>query len=614
MKKLSITLLLSLLAIFGLQAQNANVQVIHNSPDPAAETVDVYVNGVLSIDDFSFREATVYMPIPANVSVTIDIAPDTSTTVASSIANFNIGSLIDGENYSVIVNGVIDPNDFTANPDGASTALDLYIYQPARPEAQPQTNVDILTFNGAPDAPSIEINIRELPGTQSDSIAYGNFSSGYESFQPQNVIIDLINKSTGDSIVSYSASLAIAGGAGITVFTSGFIDTAANQNAPSFALYAALPINFQDPNADLATVLPFPVYAVYDNPSDTLVYSAAQFIHNVSDPGLSSVDVHVFEDTSGNFNQLIDPVSLDFRQASVYLDIPAEIPLKIVVTSSGNGIEDSLVTLDYSGGFVENQNYSMIISGLLNPANFEANPNGQSTGLEFFVYEQAKKQAQMPTNVDVLFFHGATDAPAVDIDLREFPGTEVEDIAYGDFSPNGYTSFTPVDVTVDIINNATQDVLVTDTASLSQAGTFGITVFASGFLDIDANQNGAPFALYAALPVNTQDPNASVATALQLALYLPVSEVEVFNELSLYPNPSAEFLRVNYSLKESSAFEIRFVDAKGRLIEARDLGTVSTGNNYEEFNVSGLASGTYFMQMIIDNKGFVVKPVVVSNQ
>ncbi|MDQ3191739.1 MAG: DUF4397 domain-containing protein [Bacteroidota bacterium] len=57
-------LFLPLMLIFNsINAQNAQMQVIYNSADLAAQTVDIYVNGKLFIDDFQFRTATEFKTV-----------------------------------------------------------------------------------------------------------------------------------------------------------------------------------------------------------------------------------------------------------------------------------------------------------------------------------------------------------------------------------------------------------------------------------------------------------------------------------------------------------------------------------------------------------------------
>jgi hypothetical protein len=59
MKNLKLLFLgLALTTVAWLNAQTARVQVIHNSADTAAATVDVWLDNTLTLDDFNFREAT----------------------------------------------------------------------------------------------------------------------------------------------------------------------------------------------------------------------------------------------------------------------------------------------------------------------------------------------------------------------------------------------------------------------------------------------------------------------------------------------------------------------------------------------------------------------------
>ncbi len=53
--------------------ETARVQVIHNSADAAAEVVDVWLNDILLLDDFTFRTASPFVDAPAGEEFTIAI-------------------------------------------------------------------------------------------------------------------------------------------------------------------------------------------------------------------------------------------------------------------------------------------------------------------------------------------------------------------------------------------------------------------------------------------------------------------------------------------------------------------------------------------------------------
>ena len=88
MKSLLFTFIL-LLQFIIINAQIARVQVIHNSADAAASSVDVYLDSTKIIDDFAFRTATPFIDVPAGTPIKISIAPSNSISVADSIAVFN---------------------------------------------------------------------------------------------------------------------------------------------------------------------------------------------------------------------------------------------------------------------------------------------------------------------------------------------------------------------------------------------------------------------------------------------------------------------------------------------------------------------------------------------
>ena len=106
--------------------QTAELQVIHNAADPAAASVDVYVNGTLTLNNFAFRTATPFVSLPAGIPLNIGVAPDNSTSVNDTLKNFEV-TLTSGDRYIAVANGVLNPANFSVNPDGQSTAFTLFL-------------------------------------------------------------------------------------------------------------------------------------------------------------------------------------------------------------------------------------------------------------------------------------------------------------------------------------------------------------------------------------------------------------------------------------------------------------------------------------------------------
>ena len=122
MKKLLFTSLFALFLAAIALAQTARVQIVHNAPDP---TVDVYVNGVNTFDDFQFRTATGFLTLPAGVQLSIGVAPAGSTSVSDVLFNFDV-TFEDGKTYVVTASGIVFNQDtpFTliADPNAREAA------------------------------------------------------------------------------------------------------------------------------------------------------------------------------------------------------------------------------------------------------------------------------------------------------------------------------------------------------------------------------------------------------------------------------------------------------------------------------------------------------------
>lgn len=216
--------------------QLSRLQVIHNSADVAAGSVDIYLNGSLLLDDFAFRTATPFIDAPADVELNIGVAPGNSTSVDDTLANFN-ASLVNGETYVVIANGVLDPNSYASNPDGRSTAFTLFV-QPMAQESGTGSNVDFFVLHGATDAPTVDVIARNV-ATLVDNAAYGDITD-YISVPAAAYTLDLTLADGTTLVNSYIADLSGLGGGSAAVFASGFLDPSTNQNGEAFGIFFAL--------------------------------------------------------------------------------------------------------------------------------------------------------------------------------------------------------------------------------------------------------------------------------------------------------------------------------------------------------------------------------------
>jgi hypothetical protein len=218
-------------------SSTARVQVIHNSADVLANSVDVYINGTLALDNFGFRAATPFIDLPAGVTLNIGVAPGNSTSVNDTLKNFPV-VLTAGEKYVVFANGVLT-SGYAPNPDGRSTNFTLFVKTQAR-ETGTGSGVDIFVLHGSTDAPTVDVKAREAGNlVLVNDAAYGDITP-YFTVPANNYTLDLYLADGTTLVGSFIAPLAGLGGSSLAVFASGFLNPSANQNGAPFGLFAAL--------------------------------------------------------------------------------------------------------------------------------------------------------------------------------------------------------------------------------------------------------------------------------------------------------------------------------------------------------------------------------------
>jgi hypothetical protein len=257
-------------ALIPLPTSKARVQVIHNSADLAADTVDVYLGTTLLLDNFAFRTASPFIDAPAEIGVEIKIALANSTSSADAIATFP-ETLAANETYIIVADGIVSPTGYTpAEP------FNLFIKSGAR-EVSVGNNVDILVHHGSTDAPTVDVReVAPLQFTVVDDISYGEFV-GYGPIPPGNYQLAVQTADGVTTVVTYVANLTglPSPAPALTILASGFLDPAVNSNGPAFGLYLATPAG--------GALTPLPVVAgieqispatnvvVYPNPAEDFV-------------------------------------------------------------------------------------------------------------------------------------------------------------------------------------------------------------------------------------------------------------------------------------------------------------------------------------------------------
>ncbi|MCG6912419.1 DUF4397 domain-containing protein [bacterium BMS3Abin03] len=544
-------------------AQTARLQVIHNAADPAAVSVDIYLNGTLLLDNFGFREATPYIDAPAGTPINIGVAGPNSTSASDTLKNFTV-TLTENETYVAVANGVLDPGSFASNPDGRNTAFTLFIKAMAR-ETATSSDVDFFVLHGSTDAPTVDV-VARLVTTLVDNAAYDDITD-YITVPAASYILDITPGDDNSTIVaSFEADLSGLGGGAAVVFASGFLNPAANQNAAGFGIFAALPngVVVEFPQVELARL---------------------QVIHNAADVAANQVDIYLNDDL------LLDDFT--FRTATEFIYAPAGVEITIGVApansvSVGDTLTGFRVTLENGATYVA------IANGVLNPASYSPNPDGRSTAFTLFLNSIARESA---TGADVDFFvlHGATDAPTVDVIARNVAPL-VDNAAYGDIT--SYITVPPAAYTLDLTLSDGTSLVQSYIADLSSLGGGSAVVFASGFLNPSVNQNGEAFGLFFALADGTVGQFSEGVTSVE-----DISSVtpDRYTLSQNYPNPFNPSTTISFTIPDNELVSLKIYNVLGSEVATLISQNLTAGEYNFNFEASNLASGIYFYELKAGN-------------
>lgn len=457
----------------------ADLQIIHNSPDPRASTVDIYVDNASNptVDDLNFRGATGYLSLPVNGNeqqFEIDIAPGDSQGPDDAVATQTV-TLQDGEDYVAIASGELGLN---GTGDGN---FQLALKTDARESVSSSDgDVELFGVHGSPDAPTVDVQTNDGSTTLLSEISFPEIQpasgNGYANIAPGTYTLDVNASGSGNTAATFEADLSGLGDQTATVLASGYLtpDDEPFSNTPAgFGLIAAL--------SD-GTVVSFTPVA------------RAQIIHNSGDPAAKAVDIYVDNESE----PLVEDVR--YRDATGFVNVPAGDREIDVAPAGSSGPGDAVATQTVT--FETGETYSVLANGVLDPADFEGD-----SSIEFALTKSADARERVASedgDVEIRAAHGATDAPTVDIQDGN-DNTLFDNASYPGIT--GYAGAPAGSVTLKVTPGTDSDnsALFSFDADLSGFADTPLTVVASGFASPD-NENTddsapvAPFTLIAVTP------------------------------------------------------------------------------------------------------------------
>ena len=218
--------------VLPLEALTAQLQLVHNVPDPAADSVDVFINGDRAYEDVEFRNASPLETVPGAGEIEVAVAaPGADRSDALLTANVNLP-----QDTSVIgvINGLVNTGDFTVDEGLAIHTAGL------RTSANMSGNTDVLIHHGSEDAGTVTIADTSEGQDLVSGVDYPAFSNNYIPLTTQNYTLTV--QKGGDNLASFDANLSDLnlGGESATVIASGLFMEANREAGEDFGLLAVL--------------------------------------------------------------------------------------------------------------------------------------------------------------------------------------------------------------------------------------------------------------------------------------------------------------------------------------------------------------------------------------
>ncbi len=480
----------------------------------------------------------------------------------------------------VVADGIVSPTGYT--PSSMTRPFTLNTYTLGLSAAPNASTTSILVHHGSTDAPTVDVvapfsgSVAVIPNALVNDAPYGAFA-GYLNLPTANYNLQIRDQNSENVVAEYLAPLSSLnlGGTALSVIASGFLNPANNSNGPAFGLYVA--------TAAGGSLLPLP--------STTITSTRLQAIHNCADLAAASVDVYLKSTATGSTAiKILD--DFGFRTASPYIDVPTAQSITVFISAPSSTSEvGALASFTYNLSAASK--YQLIASGIVSPSGYA--PSATTAPFNLTAFASARERSLNNNNTDVLVYHGATDAPAVNV-VAEGSGTVVSNMAYGTFNTSGYLQLPSNTAAGNYILHVTDVAGTTTVASFSAplntlgASGLALSVVASGFLDPSVNSNGPAFGLWAALPTggNLVQLPPIVITGIK-------NENLILSSVSVFPNPFTN--QLNLTNTSENILNVSLNDISGKEILKNEVNT-----ELYSINTDQIPAGVYFLKINSNKK------------
>jgi hypothetical protein len=531
----------------------AEVQVLHNSPDPTLATIDVYINHAKWIDDLSFRNSSPMLNLPVLGSAVIGITPGSAFDDSS--ATEWTYDWTDASRVSLVLNGLMEGSTYNPN-----LPLSLTECSNSLSTMDPDES-SFRVVNGSTDGPTFDLQYTTDGSVWVDNLSYGQ-ASEYWTTENIDLTMDLTTSNGENVLANYGLPVVTWGLAGQShlIVASGFYNPDNNNQGPEYGFWMSSEAGGE------WIPLPQEIIPLYE--------ARAQFIHNVADVTAQQLDIYM--------NGVLIADDLDFRSATPFITVPAEVQVTFgVAPANSDGPEDAFMFLNRI--FQADEIHYAVFHGMLSGVGY--NPQ---QSLELSVFEGAREEAVNPNQCDIICYHGSTDTPTMDISELTLPITGmVDNLMYDGWG--GFVSFEAFDdygISLTTLNGISLGEYALPVGMNNWAGR-SVLVLASGFLNPGNNNQGDEFALYAIF---------SDGSSVELSPYVNITESEPVVDLSVYPNPASTVLNWSIELDKAQNLNVELIDINGKVVFLER--NLSCGLSMtRSIDVSSLPEGYYFLRI-----------------